>query len=95
MNIHYDALAEYGLHGRLAKLRTEATEVANKIDRYDEGKATLVEVVLEIWDFLFVLVSITKSHEYRKAEREASSSRHNRKSEMKLRKAINDRRTPQ
>lgn len=95
MNIHYDALKTFGLQARLAKLRTEATEVANKIDRLDEGKATLVEVILEIWDFLFVLVSITMSREYRKAELEASAIRHNKESQAKLRKAINDRRNPQ
>jgi hypothetical protein len=92
--IHRQALETFGLRGRLTKLRTEATEVANVIDRLDEGKASLVDVVREIWDFLFVLASITMSFEYQMAEQNASLLKHNKDSELKLRNAINERKTP-
>jgi len=92
--IHRQALETFGLRGRLTKLRTEATEVANVIDRLDEGKASLVDVVHEIWDFLFVLASITMSFEYQMAEQNASLLKHNKASELKLRNAINERKTP-
>jgi hypothetical protein len=94
MMIHRQALETFGLRGRLTKLRTEATEVANVIDRLDEGKASLVDVVREIWDFLFVLASITMSFEYQMAEQNASLLKHNKDSELKLRNAINERKTP-
>jgi len=93
MMIHRQALETFGLRGRLTKLRTEATEVANVIDRLDEGKASLVDVVREIWDFLFVLASITMSFEYQMAEQNASLLKHNKASELKLRNAINERKT--
>ena len=64
MNIHEVALATFGLKGRLQKLRTEATELANAIDRWEEGKGTLEEILHEILDVDFVENSIMMSNDF-------------------------------
>ena len=88
MNIHEVALTTFGLKGRLAKLRTEATELANAIDRWEEGKGTLDEILHEILDVDFVENSIMMSDDFPMSC--SYLKNHEKESFEKLTKAIKD-----
>lgn len=88
MNIHELALITFGLKGRLLKLRTEATELANSIDRWEEGKGTLEEILHEILDVDYVENSIMISNDFPTTCTYLDI--HDRKSFEKLTKAIED-----
>lgn len=63
-NIHARALFVLGLKERLRKLRTEATELAHAIDRWEEGKGSIGEILHELRDVLFVWESVSMSHQF-------------------------------
>ena len=86
--IHRYALEVFGLKGRLAKLRSELIEAANKIDRLHESKATIDEFLHEMRDVFYVWESITLSEEMREAFRTNNWRDHERASDEKLRQAI-------
>lgn len=60
MNIHKKALMVFGFEGRLQKLRMEAVELAHAIDRFDEDKGSIGDVLHEYYDCLYVFKSIKK-----------------------------------
>lgn len=89
-DIHSRALFVLGLKERLRKLRTEATELANAIDRWDEGKVTFDDVLHELRDCLFVWASVTKSFQFEDAVYRNSWRDHEREATAKLERAIED-----
>lgn len=88
--IHSRALFVFGLKERLRKLRTEATELANAIDRMDEGKATFEDVLHELRDILFVWASVTESYQFEEASHNCRFEDHEREATAKLERAIED-----
>lgn len=90
MNIHERAMEVFGLKGRLNKLRTEATELANAIDRYEEGKGTLEEVCHEILDNQFIIVSLAEDTEFESIMSQEYIDDSFLKASKKLSKAIQD-----
>jgi hypothetical protein len=87
MNIHKRALEVLGLRLRLQKLRTEATELANAIDRYEEGKGTIEDIYHEIMDVDFIRRSIILHDNEKYYALEAEHEVH---AYRKLLKAIDD-----
>lgn len=89
-DVHQSALATFGLKGRLAKLRTELTEAANAVDRWEEGKGSLDAVLQELRDVLFVWESVSASPEMQSTLAANGWHAHAVQSTNKLINAIND-----
>lgn len=89
--IHTEALRIFGLKGRLAKLRMEATELSNCVDRIEEGKASMDDLLHEMRDLMYVWESISRSNEYKLARRTHPIDKHEVYAEGKLKQAIRDR----
>lgn len=90
-SIHSTALEVFGLKDRLAKLRRELIEAANAVDRLEESKGTVDDVVAEMRDVLYVWQSVMVSKEVRGAKNRISWHDHETSSETKLRQAIMDK----
>lgn len=89
--IHRYALEVFGLKGRLDKLRRELTEAVNAVDRYDENKGTIDEILQEVRDVLFVWQSICLSKEFQEANERNCWRNQEHESCEKLRQAIDDK----
>ncbi|NTU67989.1 MAG: hypothetical protein HGB02_03810 [Chlorobiaceae bacterium] len=89
-NIHTEALFTFGIKERLRKLRTEATELAHAIDRYDEGKGDFAAILHEQRDVDFVWRSIECSQQCFEAVAINQWSAHEAESNRKLKQAISD-----
>lgn len=89
-NIHAQALFVLGLKERMRKLRTEATELAHAIDRWEEGKGSFADVLHEQRDVDFVWRSIECSHACFEAVKENQWPVHEADANRKLLLAIED-----
>lgn len=72
-------------------MRRELTEAANAIDRYDEGKGTIDDVLAEVRDVLYVWQSVVLSEEVKEANVRNCWREHERCADEKLRQAIEDK----
>jgi len=90
--IHSQALGILGLKNRLDKLRKELVEAANAIDRYEEGKCSIDDVLHEFRDVLYVWGSVSISDEFIGADERVPLEEHRKVSDEKLKKAIADAR---